>query len=420
MGHPQNPLIAVIDCNNFYVSCERLFNPAWKTRPMVVLSNNDGCVVARSQEAKALGIPMGIPAFQCKNLFETQKVIVLSSNYTLYGDISYRVMRLLESICPDLEVYSIDEAFMTLNGPHYEEEAALIKKRILQEIGIPVSVGIGPTKTLAKAASKAAKKTGSGVFLLRGDETEFFSQMPVDDVWGIGGQLAKRLNAQGIFSVQQFRSLSDEWLRKLYTVTGLRMAWELRGIACRDFHETSEKKKSIMSSKSFGHPLSTFEEIAEALSAYVANAAERLREQGDLASMLEVFLTTNPHNDTPRYANRAVITFPEPTAYTPHLIAHAKIALQAIFKPGYAYKKTGVVLHNLTDPHHIPRDLFESKGPDPREAKLMALIDTYNAKAGAGKLRFAAEGTERPWKMKRGNSTQRFTTHWPEILTIKI
>lgn len=411
-------MIALVDCNNFYVSCERLFNPKWENRPVVVLSNNDGCVVARSKEAKALGIPMGAPAFEYKHLFETQKVVVLSSNYTLYGDLSYRVMQILGECTSEIEIYSIDEAFLRLE--HHQPEA--IRARIKQWVGIPVSIGVAATKTLAKAASEIAKKTTSGVFTINEENRDqVLSEIPVEDVWGIGRRHAEKLNNVGIYTAKQFCDQEDEWIKKKFTVVGLRMAWELRGISCLEISEVSEKKKSIMSSRSFSILLENFEEVAEALSSYVATAAERLRNQESHACALEVFITTSPHNDKPYYANRIHLTFPEPTDYTPEMISWAKAGLKAIFKPGYFYKKAGVLLMDISDKNSYQPDFFDPAPVSDKRKKLISLVDHLNRQSGKKTLSFAAEGQKAAdphRKRGRNSTTPHYTTAWQDLLTI--
>ncbi len=412
-------MIGLCDCNNFYVSCERIFNTKLEGRPVVVLSNNDGCIVARSKEAKALGIPMGAAAFEYKAIFETQKVAVLSSNYVLYGDISNRVMDTIEEEVSEMQIYSIDEAFIRVED---KAHALKIREKVKKWVGIPISIGGGLTKTLAKVAGDLAKKESDGVLLLDNPKKtrEILSKLPVQEVWGIGSRLGQRLNNIGIQSALEFSELNDEFIRKEFTVVGLRMAQELRGVSCLNLEEVSEKKKTIISSKSFGSRVTEFEEIAEALSAYVSQAAKRLRAQGSVASGLEVFLTTSPHSDKPFYSNTCFVNLPEATDYTPLLITWAKAALYAIYKPGYYYKKTGVMLGPINDKEYIQKDLFDTVEIPEKKRKLMQLMDRLNEKSGKDTLQFAAEGITRPWKMKRDNISPRYTTSWEEIFTISI
>lgn len=412
-------MIGLCDCNNFYVSCERIFNKKFEKKPVVVLSNNDGCIVARSKEAKALGIPMGAPAFEYKNVFQTQKVIVLSSNYVLYGDISNRVMDTIEEEVSEMQIYSIDEAFIRVEN---KEHALRIREKVFKWVGIPISIGGGVTKTLAKVAGDLAKKESDGVLLLDNPEKtrKVLSELPVEEVWGIGHRLGQRLRNIGCQTALQFSELNDEFIRREFTVVGLRMAHELRGIPCLELEEVFEKKKSIMSSKSFGSRVTEFEEVAEALSAYVSQAAKRLRAQDSVVSGMNVFLTTSPHSDKPFYSNSVFVSLPEATDYTPLLITWAKAALYAIYKPGYYYKKTGVLFAPITDKELIQGDLFDTVEIPEKKRKLMKLVDQLNEKSGKDTLQFAAEGIIRPWKMKRDNTTPRYTTSWDELLTISI
>lgn len=406
-------MIALIDCNNFYVSCERVFNPKLIGMPVVVLSNNDGCVVARSKEAKALGVPMGAPAFEWREVFERGKVRVLSSNYTLYGDLSGRVMEVLEGFSPEVEVYSIDEAFLGVEDGAIGEK---IRERVLQWVGIPVSVGIAKTKTLAKIAAELAKR-GRGVVVLE-DATTVLKELPVEEVWGIGRRLGLRLKQEGIYSAWQFCEKDDAWIRKHFSVTVLRTVWELRGIKCLELNEVEEKKQSIMCSRSFGKYQEDLGALEEAVSAYASQAAEKMRRQDSLASHLDVFVTTSPHSNKEFYANQIHLTLPEPTDYTPLLINWAKAGLRAIFKPGFFYKKCGVLLGGLVDKVEYQPDLFHQAAPTPKQKALMSLIDEMKQ---AGKsLHFAAEGTQKPWKMKRESTTPRYTTSWKELLKIHI
>lgn len=422
---------ALIDCNNFYVSCERVFNPKLIDKPVVVLSNNDGCVVARSKEAKSLGIPMGAPAFKYAPLFDTQKVVVLSSNYTLYGDLSARVMQLLKPYAIDMQIYSIDEAFLILDARNLEETCAKIRADILRGAGIPVSIGVSTTKTLAKVAGKMAKSLPQGYKLLLKEQeiTDALNALPVGDVWGIGRRLDAFLKGKGIQTALQFRNQPDRWLKDQMSIVGLRMALELRGESCLKITEEPVPQKSIMSSKSFGKPIEAYEEVAEALSNYVATASEKLREQELVASCVEVFLLTNPFaSEGGYYANQGLIALPEPTAYTPTLISYAKKILQSIFRPHLKYKKTGVRFSGLVPYASYQQDLFAPHVNKDKQDLLMKTIDHLNERLGYKALKFAAEGVEAPdwlqggkeWRMKRTSCSQRFTSSWDELLTIRI
>ncbi|MBA2367533.1 MAG: Y-family DNA polymerase [Candidatus Protochlamydia sp.] len=424
---PDKPavLFALLDCNNFYASCERVFNPRLRGKAVVILSNNDGCVIARSNEAKALGIPMGAPFFKYADLLKRHRVAVFSSNYTLYGQMSQRVMRTLAPFAPDLEIYSIDEAFFSLlDTPSLYSDAAQIKQVVYQWTGIPVSIGIAGTKTLAKAANRYAKKylPEKGCFIINDASIreKILIDMPVEDVWGIGRQLKERLARKGIRTAWEFACMDDDWVKKNLSVVGLRTVWELRGISCLSLEEEASPKKSIMSSKSFGSDVYAIEDLAEALSSYTASAAERLRDQNSLASFLEVFIHTSRFKEE-YYSNAVHITLPVPSDFTPHLIQFAKSGLQKIYKKGCPYKKIGVMLGGIVSNEALQQDLFvENKIPDPRHRIIMELMDRTNAKYGKDTLKMAAQGILQPWKARRNKCTSKFTTSWDHLLKIDI
>lgn len=412
----------LVDCNNFYASCERVFDPSLANRPIVVLSSNDGCVIARSKEAKDIGIPMGAPAFECKHLFKAHDVAIFSSNFALYGNMSERVMQILSMFSPEMQVYSVDEAFLTLDPDQAEKIAYQMRETVLKWTGITVSVGVALTKTLAKVASACAKKK-DGVFFLTDPEKiqSVLKDFPVGDVWGIGRRINESLKKQGIYYALDFIQQEDQWIRNHLSVVGLRMAWELRGTPCLTIEEEPAPKKAIISSKSFGRPVLTWEELAEASSSYMARAAEKAREEGSLASYLEVYLTTNPHAEGGYYANSAQVILPEPTAYTPTLISYGKQALKTIFKEGLSYKKTGVMLGGM-----VPKDCYQldmltpKKTSTDKQRKIMELMDHLNRKHGGDILKLAAQGLNPGWKMRQELMTDRYTTRWDELLTIQI
>lgn len=420
---PNSSYLALVDCNNFYASCERVFNPRLYKKPIVILSNNDGCVIARSNEAKALGIPMGAPFFKYRDLFKKYNVFVFSSNFALYGDMSYRVMQTLAQFSPDMEIYSIDEAFLVMPNASLQKHALAIRKRVLQWVGIPVSIGVAPTKTLAKVANDYAKKSPQGVSIIDSEEKrkEMLIKLPVEDVWGIGRQISAFLRKHSIFTAWDFANADDSWIRKQLSVVALRTAWELRGISCLSFDEQPANKKSIVRSRSFGQEVFEENDLAEALSSYTAQAAEKLRSQNSLASYLDVFLHTSLFKPDV-YSNSIQIVIPEPTDFTPCLIHYAKKALHYIFKPGKAYKKVGVMLGGIVSSESFQQDLFN---PIPAEnvekqISLMKLIDETNARYGRSTLKFAAEGISQSWKAKRDVSSLHYTTCWEDLLTIKI
>lgn len=419
----RSKLFALVDCNNFYVSCERVFDPRLIGRPVVVMSNNDGCVVARSKEAKAAGIPMGVPIFQYAEQFKKHGVVTRSSNYTLYADMSRRVMKTLELFTPDLQVYSIDEAFLRMESAGVEEKCREARGTVLQHTGIPVSIGISSSKTLAKVANHVAKKDGGkeGVFLMDEDGIveAVLRDLPVEEVWGIGRQISDFLGRHGIDTAWQLRNADDVWLKKNLTVVVLRTAWELRGISCLQLEEVRAPKKSIASSKSFGRPVVKFEELAEAMASYTSRAAEKLRKQESLASGLAVYIESRREYEKGYYANQIYLDLPQPTAYTPTLVHYAKQMLQKIFRPGLAYKKVGVFLEGLVSEHCYQADMFQRCDPKKQQA-VMKLIDQTNHEYGRKVIRLAAEGTSQPWQMRQTKRTARFTTRWDEILTVKV
>jgi len=422
---PDKLLFALVDCNNFYASCERVFNPSLIGKPIVVLSNNDGCAIARSNEAKALGIPMGAPYFQYQELFKKNKVVVFSSNYTLYGQMSHRVMQTLEQFTPDMEVYSIDEAFLRLADKEINSYARHIKQTVYQWTGIPVSIGVASTKTLAKVANRYAKKhrPQEGFFIINDDnlKEKILKDFAVQDVWGIGHQISALLHRNGIRTAWELANLDDHWIKKNLSVVGLRTVWELRGISCLALEEAAPPKKSIVCSRSFGSAVHSEEELAEALSSYVASAAERLRSQESLASFLDVFINTSRFKEEEYYGNSVHVTLPIPTDYTPNLIHYAKVGLRRIFKSGFAYKKVGVMLGGIVSNKAVQQDLFVcSKVPNPRHQVLMQLMDQTNAKYGKESLKIAAQGITQRWKAKRNQCTDHFTTSWDGLLQIKI
>lgn len=413
-------LFALVDCNNFYVSCERLFDPKLHTKPVVVLSNNDGCVVARSNEAKALGIPMGAPAFQYKEIFKKNRVVALSSNYTLYGDLSRRVMQTLEQFSPHMEVYSIDEAFLQMEATTALVSAHQIKKTVLQWTGIPVSVGVASTKTLAKAANDYAKKHG-GIFFLDGDvaREKLLKQLPVGDVWGIGSKKAALLKRYHIHTAWQLAQAEDAWIKKHFSVVGLRTVLELRGVSCLSLQEVVPPRKSIVCSRSFPHEVKTEVELAAIISNYVARAAEKMRRQGSVAAYIEVFCNTSPFSPGTFYSNAIQIAFPRPTDYTSLLLHHAKYGLHKIFKEGLPYKRAGILLGGLSSSRSVQQDIFdENRLSLDKQNKLMHLMDGINSKYGKNTLKFAAQENVLPTGSK--NCTSKFTTSWKELLTVEI
>jgi len=415
-------MFALVDCNNFYVSCERVFNPKLENRPIVILSNNDGCIIARSNEAKALGIPMGAPFFEYRYLIEKSGVIVCSSNYSLYGDMSHRVMSTLEELAPQVQVYSIDEAFLDYDVTNQVERAQELRKKVHQCTGIPVSVGIAQTKTLAKIANHKAKKDPSadGVCLIdTNNMIESLGDFPVEDVWGVGRQHAKKLKEKGVYTALDLRNTDDRWIKKNMSVVGLRTVWELRGNSCLPLEDAPVAKKSITCSRAFGKPINNIEHLNEAISTYAASAGEKARKQKSLASSMFVSLVLHPFHSG---GHTVKITFPEPTAYTPELIHYAKIAVNQLYKEGFVYRKAGVLLEGLVSEDVYQRDLFAKKNNESSEKQktVMMMMDKMNKKLGHKAIRLAAEGMDKPWIMKQDRCSPRYTTHWDEIPIVRI
>lgn len=413
-------MFALVDCNNFYASCERVFAPELNNRPIVILSNNDGCVIARSNEAKALGVPMGAPFYQYKELFTKHNVKVFSSNFSLYGDFSQRVMSILESFAYPVEIYSIDEAFIEL--PPLENDALTaiaqeIRKRVGKWTGIPISLGIAPTKTLAKIANKHAKKEKElgGVCTIT-PEDPLLETFPVGDIWGIGNKRAELLNRRGICTAAELAKLDDRWIRKQMSVMGLRTVWELRGTPCVE--ESDDLCKSIVCSRSFSNPITSLEEMKRAIATFAARAATKLRRQEAKAAVIGTFLRTSPFR-TPFYSNSACATAPVATSYTPEIIRVAHQCLSKIFREGLEYKKGGIFLEEISLSSTTQTDLF-SPLPSPKRDELMLLIDSINHKQGAKTLFFGAEGKRASWKKPSLQCSAHFTTHWDDLLTIDI
>lgn len=411
------PYFALIDCNNFFASCEQLLNPRLVGKPVVILSSNDGCIIARSREAKALGIQMGTPAFQNRALFAEKGVYVLSSNFTLYGDLSERVMTTLETFGYPIEVYSIDEAFIHLPAlpkEELEELGKAIRHRIGTWIGLPIAVGIASTKTLAKAANQIAKKK-SGVFCIATVEEMKTTLMhtPVGEVWGIGKHLTAALHSYGMRTVSELIHCDDLFIRKKFSVTLLRTVWELRGISCLEEKDDEELSKSFICSRSFGRKVLLLSELKEAVASYVAKGATRLRTQGGAARCLQVFVCTDH-----LHSQSASIELLSATAYTPELIYYAHSLLTSLFKEGTSYKKAGIVLSEIVSQGSIQPDLLHNVDLKKRET-IMNTIDAINREYSRKTLRFAAEGMTQAWSARSEKRSPRYTTSWNELPIVK-
>lgn len=420
-------MIALVDCNNFYASCERLFQPGLAARPIVVLSNNDGCVIARSDEAKALGIEMGAPAFLMEDMLTSHGVAVFSSNYTLYGSISDRVMKTLHMHCPTVEVYSIDEAFLYLyDMPHINYEQYAIKLRAaVKATGIPVSIGVAPTKTLAKLANRYAKKTKKavGVHVLDTLDklNEVLASTEIGDIWGIGPQYTKMLQRNGFKTAMDLIRAPEEWIRKNMTVVGQRLLNELKGIPCIGMETEEATKKNICVARSFGQLLSEKKDVAEALANYTAIAARKLRKQHSCACVINVFLQTNNHRRQDRQYFRSInLQLPVPTSSTTELLQHATRALDLIYRSGYNFKKVGVMLLELIPSGQVQCGMFDQKDRL-KDERLMTAVDAINCSWGGKELvKFGRQSGNRRWKLRQEKLSPCYTTRLQDVLTINI
>lgn len=415
------PVFALVDCNNFYASCEKLFDPKLASKPVVVLSNNDGCVVARSAEVKALGIPMGVPWFKIQKEAKQYGIVAFSSNYALYADMSNRVVEVLGQFTPNLEVYSIDESFLDLSGFNRDlvEYGQEIRQRIQQWLGLAVCVGIAPSKTLAKLANHCAKKglAGSGgvcdfTTMTEPQIIQLFAGIDVGEVWGVGRKIEARLANMDITTVLQLREADPDLIRSKFSVVLERTVRELRGVSCLDLEEVAPDKQQIMCSRSFGQYVYDRDQLEEVVASYVARAAEKLRRQASLAGALMVFIRTNPFSPkVPQYQRSLTIPLPEATADTRVLVMWALKLLRHIYRPGFAYQKAGVMLSELRPKAMAQASLFIDPETD-RGQRLMATLDVINHRWGRGTLRSAAEGMEKPWQMKRQRLSPSYTTDW--------
>lgn len=418
-------MFAIVDCNNFYASCERLFQPALRNKPVLVLSNNDGCVIARSNEAKELGIKMGVPYFEVKALCQQHQVQVFSSNYTFYGDMSRRVMSVIENSWPEVEIYSIDEAFLDLSSlPKVEIDTFCgeLQKKIIRHVGIPVSIGIGPTKTLAKLANYIAKRELKIPVFNIDRQRSWLARVAVSEVWGVGRQLDKKLIEQGVYTAQDLADMDLQHVKKCFNVVLQRTVLELRGIPCAGLQEP-EPRKSIISSKSFGRMQTTYASLAQAISSHCARACEKLRSQGLVVRHLSVFVMTNRFRlDLPQYQQSIGFKLITATDDLRYLTRCAKLCLRKIFRDGFHYQKVGVYLEDLVDKNCIQMDLFHQPSSEElaHAERLMSILDAVNHKFGRHTLRLAAEGHVQPWAMRAELRSPSYTTNWAELPVAKI
>ncbi len=416
--------IALVDCNSFYVSCERLFNPKIRKKPVVVLSNNDGCIISRSNEAKALGIKMGEPYFKAKEIILKNNVQVFSSNYSLYGDLSRRVMRTLKRFNVDIEIYSIDEAFLDMTNfsdKEVEEVGKEIRSTILQWTGIPTSIGIAQTKTLSKIANHIAKKKKTGVTSLIGLENidPILEKVEINDVWGVGRQLTKFYNKNGIYNAKQLKNKSNTWIKKNSNVLGSRTAMELRGVPCINLEKTPSKRKSCVVSRSFGKRVEKLQEMKEAVANYSLNASEKIRSESLNAKSITIFIRTSPFQSRfGYYSNSKTIDFPIATDNSIEIVKTAIEGLESIFKNGYRYQKAGIILTGLSNSNE-GENLFSSE-KDKKIGNLMRSIDKTNYRYGRATLSLASAGIQKRWNMKREYSSKIDTADFYSLPKIKI
>ena len=419
-------MFSLIDCNNFYASCERVFNPALNNKPIVVLSNNDGCVIARSNETKALGIPMGAVAFEYKNTFIQNNIHVFSSNYALYGDMSNRVMALIAEFSPDIEIYSIDEAFLKFKGFDYhnlEDIGFQMRKKVIKGTGIPISIGTAPTKALTKVANKIAKKftdkTG-GVYVINTEEkrVKALKWTKIEDVWGIGRKHSERLKARNVFNAYQFTQLPDDWVRKNMSVVGLRLKHDLQGISTLDL-ETVSDKKMIATTRSFERMITNYADIKERVSTFAISCAEKLRKQKSHCNAIMIFVQTNRfRKDLPQYSRSIVVKTEYPTNSSIDLLQLATKGLEAIFTKDYCYKKAGVIVMDLTPTHQKQFTLFTTEKV--KHKPLMTVVDKLNKSYGNNIVKFGSQSLGRQWKMKQERLSPRFSTNINEVINVKI
>ena len=413
--------LALVDCNNFYVSCERVFRPDLKRVPMVVLSNNDGCVVSRSNEAKALGIRMGQPWFECKALAEAHGILAMSSNYALYADLSNRVMNILSHFAPRHEVYSIDECFMDLTGmPKLRDVSYTMRERVTKWSGIPVCVGIGPTKTLAKLANHVAKKhpRSRGVFnynaLTEDQKARLLQRIPVEEVWGVGRKLTQKLAMHGVRTAYDLRHAHVPTLRAEFGVVMEKIQRELQEVACIDLQEIQPDRQQIISSRSFGSMVTELPVLQDALSTFVANACAKLRAQDSHAAVIQVFLQTNRfRKDLPQYMPSLAVPLPYPTNDSLEVNRWASYLCERMFKEGYQYKKAGIMLSEISPLTHRQGDLLEPETKS--NADLMRALDSLNMRYGRGTVKVSTQGVYQAWQMRQERMSPSYTTNWAEL-----
>ena len=419
-------MFALVDCNNFYASCERVFQPKLENSPVVILSNNDGCVISRSNEAKTLGIPMGAPAFKYLNVFKKKQVNVFSSNYPLYGDMSQRIMKILSMHTPNIEIYSIDEAFLDFRGFKYydlEKEGLLLKQKIKRWTGIPVSIGIAPTKALAKIANKIAKKyvhKTKGIYLIKSEKqiSNALKWTKVEDIWGVGKQYKKLLIRNGVVTANDFCKLPDQWVKKNMSILGLRLKKDLKGDSCIGLDEENPDKKSIATTRSFKEVIKKYWEIEERVVTYASICSQKLRYQNSNCKAIIVFIRTSSHlASKQQYYNSSLVNLPNPTNSAITIAKYANMGLRRIFKKNINYKKAGVILTDLTPSDSKQLNLFQNTGNT--HGDLMKIIDKIHLRFGESLLKLGNQDLNQTWKMRQEHLSYRYTTDIKEIIKVK-
>ena len=416
-------MIALVDCNNFYASCERVFNPKIENKPVIVLSNNDGCVIARSNEAKALGIKMGEPAFKLKNLIEKYSINVFSTNFALYGDLSKRVMNVMSAEVDKMEIYSIDEAFLDFTDYASKERGIAIKKKVQQWTGIPVSVGIAPTKVLAKVAGHIAKKhTKAGVFMFDDEDLirRALNVFAIEDLWGIGKKTAQKLKAVGIHTALQFRECDSNWIRRDLSINGVRLQKELYGQVCYPIEITRKRKQNICTARSFGTEIKELSKLKEAIGSHANTCATKLRQEKSCCNSISVFLSTNPFKpQAKQYNPYKVIQLDVPTNDSMEIVKTAIKGLESIYRDDCIYKKAGVIVGRIVPQEQTQLSLFDSLDRKKRKSINVA-VDKINATMGKNKVKLAVQGNGRKWKLKQEKLSPCYTTRFTDILEVVI
>ena len=416
-------MIALVDCNNFYASCERVFNPKIENKPVIVLSNNDGCVIARSNEAKVLGVKMGEPAFKLKNLIERYNINVFSTNFALYGDLSKRVMNVMSAEVDKMEIYSIDEAFLDFTDYASKERGIAIRKKVQQWTGIPVSVGIAPTKVLAKVAGHIAKKhTKAGVFMFDDEDLirRALNVFAVEELWGIGKKTAQKLKAVGIHTALQFRECDSNWIRRHLSINGVRLQKELYGQVCYPIEVTRKRKQNICTARSFGTEIKELSKLKEAIGSHANTCATKLREEKSCCTTVSIFLSTNPFKpQAKQYNPYKVIQLDVPTNDSMEIVKTAIKGLESIYRDDCIYKKAGVIVGRIVPQEQMQLSLFDSLDREKRKSINVA-VDKINATMGKNKVKLAVQGNGRKWRLKQEKLSPCYTTRFTDILEVII